>query len=76
MKDGLIWLTEFVDTSKSIQLEHIHELLDRLTSTDPDQRFTAARNVLYIAQGKPHSFSLREGNLIQLFRNFRFFNFT
>lgn len=43
--------TEFVETDKSIQLEHIHGLLDRLTSTDPDQRFTAARNVLYIAQG-------------------------
>lgn len=42
---------EFADTPKHIQLAHITSLLDNLNSTDPDQRFTAARNVLYIAQG-------------------------
>lgn len=52
----VLWLTytirtDFVDTPRPEQLEHIRGLLDNLMSTDPDLRFSSARNVLYIAQG-------------------------
>ncbi|KAL8286192.1 hypothetical protein RQP46_004680 [Phenoliferia psychrophenolica] len=43
--------TPFNETEKETQLSHIRSLLDGLSSTDPDIRFTNARHLLYIAQG-------------------------
>ncbi|KAK4703245.1 hypothetical protein P7C70_g2979, partial [Phenoliferia sp. Uapishka_3] len=45
--------TPFAETSKELQLSHIRSLLEGLSSSDPDVRFTNARHILYIAQGNP-----------------------
>lgn len=42
---------EFIKTPKELQLAFIQELLDGLSSSDPDTRFNNARHLLYIAQG-------------------------
>lgn len=43
---------EFIKTPKEQQLAYIQQLLDGLASPDAEVRFTNARHLLYIAQGR------------------------
>ncbi|KAM0793066.1 hypothetical protein ACM66B_000552 [Microbotryomycetes sp. NB124-2] len=42
---------DFANSPKSVQLEHVHKLLEGLSNQDAEVRFTNARHLLYIAQG-------------------------
>ncbi|KAM0755828.1 hypothetical protein T439DRAFT_13398 [Meredithblackwellia eburnea MCA 4105] len=59
----------FDESPKDVQIAHIRSLLDGLSSSDPDVRFTNARHLLYIAQGAFESSTSPDHHLLLILSN-------